>query len=208
VLFEPRLRDGIADGTITVAFRRWRRSQVVAGNRYRTAARHGTGPFVVVEAVDVVAPTRITKRDARAAGFRDRDDLLANLRGEEDLPIYRIRLRRDDGADDRAELAASVPGEDDIASLATGLARMDAASADGPWTHQYLALIREFPGVAAGELAERRGEEKLYFKTRVRRLKERGLTQSLPLGYRLSPRGEAYLAAVTGSLTGDGTTAG
>jgi hypothetical protein len=199
VLFEPRLRDGIADGTITVAFRRWRRSQVVAGNRYRTAARHGTGPFVLVEAVDVVPPGRITKKDARAAGFKDRDDLLANLRGDADLPIYRIRLRRDDGTDERAELGDRV---DDLASVAAGLARMDAASADGPWTHQYLALIRDFPGVAAGELAERRGEEKLYFKTRVRRLKERGLTHSLPLGYRLSPRGEAYLAAVDNAVGG------
>jgi hypothetical protein len=193
VLFEPRLRDGIADGTITVAFRRWRRSQVVAGKRYRTAARHGTGPFVLVEAVDVVAPARITKKDAKAAGFKDRDDLLAHLRGDAGLPVYRIRLRRDDGADDRAELGDRV---DDLAAVAAGLARMDAASADGPWTHQYLVLIREFPGIAAGELAERRGEEKLHFKTRVRRLKERGLTHSLPLGYRLSPRGEAYLAAI------------
>jgi hypothetical protein len=27
----------------------------------------------------------------------------------------------------------------------------------------------------------------------VRKLKELGLTESLPVGYRLSPRGEAYL---------------
>lgn len=202
MLFEPRLRDGIAAGTITVAFRRWRRSQVVAGNRYRTAPRHGTGPFVLVEAVDVVAPSRITKKDAKAAGFKDRDDLLAKLRGDPAWPIYRIRLRQDDSPDDRAELAASAPDADDITALAAGLARMDAASADGPWTHQYLALIRELPGVAAGELAQRRGEEKLYFKTRVRRLKERGLTHSLPLGYQLSPRGEAYLAAIDNAVSG------
>src|SRR5215813_5031212 len=36
VRFERRLRDGIHDGSITVTFRRWRRSQVVAGGRYRT----------------------------------------------------------------------------------------------------------------------------------------------------------------------------
>ena len=201
MLFEQRLRDGIADGTITVAFRRWRRSQVVAGNRYRTAARHGSGPFVLVEAVDVVAPSRITRKDARAAGFKDAADLLGNLRGDVGLPIYRIRLRRDESTDDRAELAASAPAAEDIAALVASLARMDAAGADGPWTHQYLALIRDFPGVAAGELAQRRGEEKLYFKSRVRRLKERGLTHSLPLGYQLSPRGEAYLAAIDNAVT-------
>lgn len=34
--FEQRLRDGIADGSVTVMFRRWRRTQAVAGHRYRT----------------------------------------------------------------------------------------------------------------------------------------------------------------------------
>ncbi len=34
------------------------------------------------------------------------------------------------------------------------------------------------------------------FKQHVRRLKELGLTISLDVGYRLSPRGAAYLAAV------------
>ena len=35
--FEQRLRDGLHDGSITVAFRRWKRHQVVAGGRYRKA---------------------------------------------------------------------------------------------------------------------------------------------------------------------------
>ena len=34
----------------------------------------------------------------------------------------------------------------------------------------------------------------LTFKRDVRRLKELGLTESLPVGYRLSPRGEAAWA--------------
>jgi ribosomal protein S19E (S16A) len=33
------------------------------------------------------------------------------------------------------------------------------------------------------------------FKLRVRRLKELGLTESLPKGYRVSPRGRAFLDA-------------
>ena len=36
--FEQRLRDGIHSGAIVLAFRRWKRSQVVAGRRYRTAS--------------------------------------------------------------------------------------------------------------------------------------------------------------------------
>jgi hypothetical protein len=39
VLFERRLREGIQDGSVTLAFRRWRRCQVVAGHRYRTGLK-------------------------------------------------------------------------------------------------------------------------------------------------------------------------
>ena len=35
--------------------------------------------------------------------------------------------------------------------------------------------------------------ERLRFKERVRRLKALGLTESLEVGYRLSPRGQAFL---------------
>ena len=44
-------------------------------------------------------------------------------------------------------------------------------------------------------LADEAGQERFSFKTRVRRLKALGLTESLPVGYRLSPRGRAFLAA-------------
>ncbi len=56
-----------------------------------------------------------------------------------------------------------------------------------------LELIAKRPATLAEELAASRGEEKLPFKRRVRRLKELGLTESLEVGYRLSPRGRAYL---------------
>ena len=39
------------------------------------------------------------------------------------------------------------------------------------------------------------GQEKRRFKLDVRKLKELGLTESLPVGYRLSPRGHAVLRA-------------
>jgi hypothetical protein len=37
------------------------------------------------------------------------------------------------------------------------------------------------------------GRERLPFKADVRKLKELGLTESLRIGYRLSPRGRALL---------------
>jgi predicted transcriptional regulator len=71
---------------------------------------------------------------------------------------------------------------------------MDRASRREPWTRAVLALIAEHPGTAAGVLAEELGRERLRFKQDVRKLKDLGLTESLPVGYRLSPRGEAVLA--------------
>jgi len=77
--------------------------------------------------------------------------------------------------------------------LRTRLKRLDRASRHGPWTRQTLELIEANPEVRAADLAESVGREKLPFKTDVRKLKELGLTESLPVGYRLSPRGHALL---------------
>src|SRR5436853_3263159 len=98
MLVQARFREAIASGAVTLTFRRWKRCQVVAGNTYRTAAGR-----VVVDAVDEVDPRRITEADAERAGFPSRMALLAELRGDADLPTYRIRLHAAEGVDPRAE---------------------------------------------------------------------------------------------------------
>ena len=62
------------------------------------------------------------------------------------------------------------------------------------WAVVYLRLIEESPGTVSTDLAARAGVERLVFKQRVRRLKALGLTESLEVGYRLSPRGQTVLA--------------
>jgi uncharacterized protein with von Willebrand factor type A (vWA) domain len=84
---------------------------------------------------------------------------------------------------------------DDLAELDTRLARLDRASRHGAWTRPTLQLIARRPAVRAGDLADELGRERLPFKADVRKLKNLGLTLSLDVGYRLSPRGEAYLRA-------------
>lgn len=54
-------------------------------------------------------------------------------------------------------------------------------------------MIAEQPGVRAPDLAASVGRETKPFKIDVRKLKELGLTESLTVGYRLSPRGRAFL---------------
>jgi len=190
MLFERRLRDGIAEGRITAALRRWRRLQVVAGRTYRTGAG-----LVEVTAADPVRPEDLTHKDARAAGFESVDALLTHLHGPSDGQLYLLRFRRVAGPDPREALAAD-DGLDDggVAAIDLRLARLDHASTRGPWTAAALKVIAAHPGVRAGDLAGMLGRDLPSFKADVRKLKALGLTESLEIGYRLSPRGAAYLA--------------
>ena len=99
--------------------------------------------------------------------------------------------------DPRAVLAADDDlGPDEVAALAARLDRLDRASSHGPWTARHPGPDRQSgPAVRAGDLAASVGREMLPFKVDVRKLKNLGLTVSLDVGYRLSPRGAAYLAA-------------
>ena len=107
--------------------------------------------------------------------------------------MYRVRLRHA-GADSRIALRQNADlGDDELQALAARLGRMDARSGDGAWTLRYLELLQEHPATRAADLAADVGMEKLPFKQRVRRLKELGLTESLAVGYRLSPRGRRVL---------------
>jgi len=127
VRFEQRLRDGIHSGGTVLAFRRWKRSQVVPGRRYRT----GTD-MVEVETVDVVEPSSVDAAQARQAGYASVGELLDDLRGDPALPVYRIRLRRIEEPDPRDELArAASLTEADVAAIAARLARSHGLGAAG-----------------------------------------------------------------------------
>jgi hypothetical protein len=190
VLFAARFWPGIADGSVTVTFRRWKRCQVIAGRRYRTAAG-----IIEAESVDVVDPAAITDADAQSSGYPDAPTLVADLRGDADVPVYRIAFHVVDEPDPRAELAADADLDDgELEVVRTRLARLDRASKHGPWTHAVLEAIAQRPATRAADLAASFGRETQPFKLDVRKLKNLGLTLSLDVGYRLSPRGEAYLA--------------
>lgn len=188
MLFRQRFWPGIADGSVTVAFRRWKRPTVRVGGTLRT-----TGGLIAIDSIDAVAVERISDADVLAAGFASREALIAELDARGDGPVYRVGFHLA-GPDPRDELRAQATfSGEERAALAARLARLDAAAKDGPWTATVLALIREQPGVRAGDLAAGLGRETRPFKLDVRKLKALGLTESLEVGYRLSPRGRAYL---------------
>jgi len=191
VLFEQRFWPGIAEGSITLTFRRWRTPRAVAGHRHRVAG----GGMIEIDAVTVVSPDSITDADARAAGYASVGALLDDLRGAEELPLYRVAFQHA-GADPRTALAAGEQLDaEQRAELDRRLARLDAASTHGPWTAATLDVIAAKPGVRAGDLAAALGRQRDPFKADVRKLKNLGLTLSLEVGYRLSPRGAAYWRA-------------
>jgi hypothetical protein len=191
VLFGAQFIEGIQEGTINVTFRRWKRRQVIAGNRYRTTAGR-----IIVDKVEIVGVDDITESDARAAGFEGRLELLAALPDPTGRELYRIRFHPAGGTDERAELAVSAELDpSDVAEIARRLDRLDRSSTHRPWTRAVLHMIADQPATRAGDLAEQFGRERLPFKTDVRKLKNLGLTYSLDIGYELSPRGIAFLAA-------------
>ena len=189
MLFKVRFHHRIVDGSITRTFRRWKRLQVVTGNRYRQ-------PFGEVEVVSVDAVDRgsITERDAELAGYGSRDDLLAELAKYHEGTLYRIDFQFA-GADRRIALRQKDDlSEADIVALMKRLTRLDKASSHGPWTRKALELIDSNPGVVSTVLAAEMGLDRPVFKLDIRKLKESGLTESLEVGYRLSPRGKRLLA--------------
>ncbi|MGZ8565579.1 MAG: hypothetical protein ACXWXS_00850 [Actinomycetota bacterium] len=189
MLFGSRFAVGIADGSITLAFRRWESRRAVPGARHRTPAGR-----IVIRSVTMVEPTTVTDMEADRAGYRSAVALLDDLRGEASTPIYRVEFALLDELDPRAVLAASDRlSDDDVADLARKRDRMDRVASAGPWTLAVLRAIDERPGTCAADLAEGFGRDPIPFKRDVRKLKELGLTESLEVGYRLSPRGRALL---------------
>ena len=185
MLFRKAELPAIAAGEITVAFRRWKRPMARVGGTQKTPV--GVLAFDAVDRVE-----RVTHADARRAGLPDADAVLALLDGREG-DLYRVRFHVA-GPDPRVALRAAADlSADERAAIATRLARMDRASTHGPWTEATLRAIAAAPGTRAGDLAEGFGRERLAFKIDVRKLKALGLTESLEVGYRLSPRGRAFL---------------
>lgn len=162
------------------------------GTRLRTAVG-----LLEVVSVDRVGVSSLRSEDARRCGAASLTALKEALAAKADRPVFRIGLRYA-GTDPRETLRETVPGPAEIEQVLAGLDRLDAASPIGPWTRETLRLIDENPEVRAPELAERLGRPTAEFKRDVRKLKERGLTESLAIGYRLSRRGEAVLDHVDG----------
>ena len=147
---------------------------------------------VGIDSVDVVHESEITDVDAIAAGYISKLELIEHLNYRDD-PIYRIGVRFI-GEDPRIALRENADvGEAEFAEIVAKLGNLDKR---GAWTRSYLEVIESMPATYSGLLANFLGVAKDDFKPQVRKLKALGLTESLEVGYRLSPRGEKVLEAL------------
>jgi hypothetical protein len=183
---------GLAAGHITCTFRTWKRPQVKRGGRY-----HVGSVDLVVDEIGEVEVGSITQSDARRSGFDDRVQLLTYLGGgsplSDNTTVWHVEFHAV-AHEERTSLANETDlSDEDVREINRRLDRLDAAAAGGPWTRQVLGLIAERPAVVSTELAAALGRDRPSFKADVRKLKRLGLTISLEVGYRLSPRGEAFL---------------
>jgi hypothetical protein len=180
MLLDQATLRGIADGSVTLAFRRWKRPTVKAGGTLLTSIGQ-----LRITAVDAVDLDTISAADARAAGFEEVLALRTLLSKRDQGQVYRIELELA-GPDPRIALRERRPTGDELVEVVDRLSRWS-------WATRALHLIDSSPSVRAGDLAARMGMETSRFKANVRRLKGLGLTESLEVGYRLSPRGESVL---------------
>jgi hypothetical protein len=179
VLFKERFWPGLRQGSLKVAYRRWKRPSVKAGGTLVSP-----GGLLAIDSVEAIDDPEVDDEAARDAGYESREELFGNIRA--DGQLYRIRFHRT-GDDPRVALRQRVERTaPESSAINKVLQRND-------WAVAYLRLIDDFPGIVSTELAAGTGIERQVFKQRVRRLKALGLTESLDVGYRLSPRGRAVL---------------
>ncbi|MCR9195781.1 MAG: hypothetical protein NXH88_13675 [Hyphomonas sp.] len=188
MLIKRKVLDRIAAGDVDLAFRWWKRPTVKAGGRLRTAV----GELAITD-VDAIDPASLTQDDSRRAGYQTLEALKADLAARPDSALYRIAMRYH-GQDSRIELREDAELSDDQCSeVLARLNRLDQKAGSKALSPRILDLIGNWPERRAQELANEVRMEKQDFKRHVRKLKELGLTESLPVGYRLSPRGQRLL---------------
>ena len=183
--FTQDSHEAVATGQITVTIRLWRRLHAKVGGLY-TVGR----VVIEVDAIEMIPFHAVTKRDIKLAGVSSREALRARAAHagpiDDDTLVYRIEFHVV-GAKP-TEVAA--PFDDEHATLVNKkLDAMDGRSKTGAWTRATLSLIGENEGTVSTDLATQMHRPRIEFKADVRKLKALGLTESLEVGYRLTPLG-------------------
>jgi hypothetical protein len=191
MLFQSRFHERIRSGEIACTVRIWLRPHVKVGGRYALGAG-----AIVVDRIREGRVDDITPAVARRCGFSSVVDALKTAKHGAGERVFIIDFHFDGKAGARAKPSTDVVSADELAKLIERLAAMDRRSRNGAWTLATLRVIAARPAVLAATLARALGRPRDEFKRDVRKLKNLGLTFSLEIGYRLTPKGEALLRAL------------
>ena len=195
LMFTAEDHQRVANGEIIVTWRLWKYAHVKAGKLYATGFPFGGA--IAVEDVREVRSADVTDDDAREVGQLDARSLIEYARShtgravEADTMLYRVQFHFETEAPPKPEYS--------LEEVSKRLERLDKASRTGAWTLPTLRLIEESPGVVSRHLAPEIGMARDDFKLNVRKLKNLGLTLSLPVGYELTELGQSYLDLFEGT---------
>src|SRR5262245_16643588 len=192
MLFKSDLHGRIRSCEIGCTVRSWQRPHAKVGGRYALG-----GGAVVVDKIQETNLDEITPALARKCGFPSLVELLKIAKHGAGERVFVIDFHYDGGAGARAKPETTAVSADQLAQLVRRLAAMDRRSKIGAWTVATLRAIEARPGVLSTKLARSLGRPRDEFKRDVRKLKNLGLTFSLEIGYRLTPKGEALLASLS-----------
>jgi hypothetical protein len=187
MLLRQKELEGILLGQVQLIFRCWQRPTVKAPSSLLTPI----GKLDILAVADVEREA-ITEAEARLAGYASLGELNSELSRYPRARVFRVSLGPL-AADPRLALRAESLDDVGAEAVAHKLAALDRR-AQAPWTSATLALIERRPATRAASLSRELGQEREAFKLNVRKLKNLGLTESLEVGYRLSPRGQSLLA--------------
>ncbi len=136
---------GIADGSVSVAFRKWKKSAVKEGILLKTPIG-----LVKVEKIEKIDQKDITEEDVRAAGYEKLEEVIKSFYKSAEGQIYRIELKYH-GEDPRIKLRENVGiSVEEMGGILEKLERYDKFSKQGNWTETVLRAIGENPKLSSG----------------------------------------------------------
>lgn len=193
--FTQDSHDAIAAGQVTLTIRLWKRPHAKVGGRYNVGAVQ-----IEVDDIELVPFHTLTRTDVRRTGMGDIEAMRARAAHAgpigDDTLVYRIEFHV--VGLKQAPVTTTAVTDDVVDTVIAKLDAMDARSARGAWTRAVLGLIADREGTVSTELAAVMGRPRPEFKADVRKLKALGLTESLEVGYRLTPLGRAVVERAPG----------
>ncbi len=188
MLFKQKHLEGIKAGKVTLAFRRWKRTDLKKGSLIKTAV--GT---IEITDIATIKETHINDIDAKKAGFINLDSLLKSLHSEEEARIFKMHIRNYiELARPKATEKSSL-SKGDINKLKAKLTQFDKYSRSGAWTNNILKTLHENPKATSTELSLKTGKTREWLQLNIRKLKNLGLTVNHDPGYELTKIGKMLM---------------